>query len=153
MQEKYKLTPDGYNQLKEEYKDLKNVKRVKIAAQIQSARELGDIQNNLAYDYSLEQQGMVESRLTELDNILANAEVVEKNDCSCAQLGNKVTVKINGKTKRVLQLVSWLEADPTEGKISTTSPVGAALLDKKVGETVVVDTPISSLEYRILEIS
>lgn len=152
MTNKYLLTEIGYKKLREEYLDLKNVKRVKIASQIQSAREMGDIQNNLAYDYSLEQQGIVESRLTELNEILTNTEIIEKNDCTEVRIGNTVRVMINDMTERDLHIVTWIEADPSESKISDTSPVGAKLLGKKVGEVVVIETPINSSKYEILEI-
>lgn len=152
MANKYLLTQTGYKKLREEYLDLKNVKRVKIASQIQSAREMGDIQNNLAYDYSLEQQGIVESRLTELNEILTNTEIIENADTSEVRIGSTVKVLINDTTERDLHIVTWIEAEPTENKISDTSPVGAKLLGRKVGDYVTIETPINSSQYKILEI-
>lgn len=136
----------------EEYEDLVNVQKPKFAADISEARDMGDLLNNIPYDYALEQQGMVESRINEIDVLMKNAEVLKKANKDEVGLGSKVKVEVAGNSK-IIQIVDQSEASVKDNKVSVESPVGEALFGKKIGDVVYVETPVSKIEFKIVEIT
>ncbi len=150
------LTRDGYEKLIKELDLLKRVKRRKLSKAIGDARAHGDISENAEYDAAKEAQGLNEKRIAELEHKLAHGRIIDYENISKDEvlIGAKVTLKDLG-SKEVLEymLVSETEADYTEGKISVTSPVGAALLNRKEKEVVEIKVPAGVLKYEILKIS
>jgi transcription elongation factor GreA len=146
------LTNEGLKKLQKEYEYLINEKRKEVAARIAKAREYGDINENSEYDTAREEQSFVEGRIIELEDILRNYKVIESGAKSDAvQIGSRVKVDVNGE-KDEFVLVSSVEADPMQGKISNESPVGQALIGAKVGDVVTVASTIKAT-YKILEIN
>ena len=149
------LSQEGYNKLDEDLKDLKTRGRRDIAADIAEARAKGDLSENAEYHAAKEAQGHVESRITKLENILANARILDaKNlDLSRVRVLTKVTI-INKKMDKemIYTLVSANEADFAKSKISIDSPIGKGLLGKKVGEVAEVQVPAGKLELEIMKI-
>ncbi len=146
------LTRAGYKKLKDELDQLREVSRAEIAAKIKEARDMGNIEENLVYDAALEQQGFIEGRIAEIEDILANSVVVEESQThDIVELGSVVVIETSGQ-QHTFQIVSSAEADPAKRLISYESPVGKALMGAKKGDIVIVKTPIIISEYRILEI-
>lgn len=146
------LTQEGLEKLKKEYEHLTKVRRREVTERIAKAREYGDISENSEYDTAKEEQSFVEGRILELEEILRNAAVVEQNQKSDeVQIGSKVRVEVDGEEDEFV-IVSPVEADPMQGKISHESPVGMALIGSKVGDVVTISSTIRST-YKILEIN
>ncbi len=151
MKKLFRLTQEGVNELKVEVEGLV-AKRGGIADAIKTARELGDLAENAEYQSARSEQERNEARISEIENILQNVEVIKKpRGDNKVQLGSKVKLK-NGATKE-FQVVGTVEADPLKGKISDESPIGQALLGKKVGDTVEIQTPAETTTYKVIEIS
>lgn len=145
------LTPEGLKKLKNEYKELTEVKRKDVTERISKAREFGDISENSEYDTAREEQSFTEGRILEIEEILKHASVIsEKTRHNIVEMGSKIKVDIDGK-KDEFSIVSSVEADPSEGKISNESPVGRALLGAKVGDQVTISSTVTST-YKILEV-
>ncbi len=155
MEEIY-LTREGYEKLVKELNFLKNEKRRKLSKAIGEARAHGDISENAEYDAAKEAQGLNEKRIAEMEYKLAHGRIIDYENISKDEvlIGARVTVK-DLDSQEVLEytLVSEAEADYTEGKISVTSPVGAALLNHKKKEIVKIKVPAGVLKYEILDIS
>lgn len=151
MADKLYITKEGLTKLKAELKELVEVKRPQVAQDIQSAREMGDISENAAYDEAKREQGYVEGRINELEEIVKKAEIVENKTKGSIVVGSKVTVHIDGD-KEEFHIVGAPEADPLLKKISHESPLGSALLGKKVGDKVHVEAPIGKLTYTIVKV-
>ena|ERR1700721_860433 len=151
MKKMFRLTKEGVQELRLEQDSL-IAKRAGIAEAIKTARELGDLAENAEYQAARVEQDRNEARITEIEGILLNVEIIKapRGD-SKVQLGSKVKLK-NGTTKE-FQVVGTVEADPLSGKISDESPIGAALLGKKVGDRVEIKTPTDVSHYKIIEIS
>lgn len=149
------LTKDGLEALKKELDELKNVKLTEVISRVARAREDGDLSENSAYQFGKQEQEFVEGRIEELEEILKNAKLVsvggQNGKKGVVDLGRTVTVSINGK-KQVFQIVGEWEAQPAEKKISGSSPLGKALMGKKVGEKVEVEAPAGKVIYSILSI-
>jgi len=146
------LTKEGYEKLQTEHENLTKVRRKEVTARIAKAREFGDISENSEYDTAKDEQSFIEGRVLELDEILRNAQVIDRKEKSeDVQIGTKVKVEVDGDEDEFV-IVSSVEADPMQGKISDESPVGRALLGAKVGDVVTVSSTIKST-YRILEIN
>lgn len=146
------LTKEGLEKLKQELKDLVETKRPEIAKRIQSAREMGDISENSEYDAARQEQSYIEGRIAELEEVIKTAKVSDKpNKKDTVNVGCKVTVHIDGQ-EEMFHIVGAPEANPLEKKISHESPLGTALMGKKLGEKVVVEAPIGELTYTILKI-
>jgi transcription elongation factor GreA len=146
------LTREGLGKLKKEYEHLVNVKRKEVAVRIGKAREYGDISENSEYDTAREEQSFVEGRVLELEDILRNCQVIDPGKKSEAvQVGSKVCVEVDGEEDEFV-IVSSVEADPMQGKISNESPVGKALLGAKVGDVVTISSTIKST-YKVLKIN
>ena len=138
------LSQEGYDKLKTELDELKTQGRSDVAKAIAEAREKGDLSENAEYDAAKEAQGLLELKINDLEKIMANARILDQStiDTSKVTVFTKVTIK-NVKTKKDItyQLVSESEADLKANKISVSSPMGQALLGKKVGEIAEVKTP------------
>jgi len=151
-QEKILLTAEGLAKIKKEYQELMGKRRQEIAQRIQKARELGDLTENAEYDAAREEQAQVEGRIAELEEMMKRAKVVKNSKHPKAiDVGCRVRVHLEGKDEE-FYLVGAPEADPTKGKISNESPLGQALLGKKVGEKIEVEAPVGKLIYKILDI-
>lgn len=151
MKKMYQITEEGKKELELELDELKS-RRGAIADKIAEARDFGDLSENAEYDSAREEQGLVESRVAEIEDILLNAEIIKSRKGSKVTLGSKVDVTSAGKTM-TYAVVGPVEADPTQGKISNESPIGVALLGKKVGETATITTPKGEISYEIISIS
>lgn len=145
------LTKEGLGKLKEELKELVEIRRSEIAQKIKEAREMGDISENAAYDSARQEQAFTEGRISELEEIIKNAKVSEKGKKDAVCVGCKVTVHIEGNREE-FHIVGPLEADPAGKKISHESPLGAALMGKKVGDKVEVSVPVGKVIYTILRV-
>lgn len=153
--EKNYLSREGYEKLDAELKDLKSRGRKEIAADIAEARAKGDLSENAEYDAAKEAQGMLEKRIAELENALANARILEDEDIKTdkAYLLSKVTIHNKKVDKEVkYTLVSKDEADFKKNKISVESPIGKAILGSAIGDLVEVEVPAGKLELEIKNI-
>ncbi|MES2971539.1 MAG: transcription elongation factor GreA [Patescibacteria group bacterium] len=151
MNKAFLLTKDGVSELSKE-RDLLVAGRSIVADAIKTAREFGDLAENAEYQSARQEQEKLEARVTEIDHILQNVQVIAKpRGDSKVQIGSTVTLK-NGATK-TFQVVGTVEADPLSGKISDESPIGQALLGKKVGDKVEIVTPAETSTYKITQIT
>ena len=147
------LTYTGLKKLEDELENLKVVKRKEVAGKIKEAREQGDLSE---YDAAKDEQRDIEARIEELEKILKNAEVVVEDDVDLDTINIGCTVDVYDKEfeeEIVFQLVGSTEANSLEGKISNESPVGKALIGKKVGDVVAVETQAGVIEYEVLKIN
>lgn len=151
MKKMYQLTDEGKRELEAELQELKG-RRGAIADKIAEARDFGDLSENAEYDSAREEQGLVESRIAEIEDILLNAELIKAKKGSKVGLGSKVTLKTGKKTFEY-SVVGPVEADPLAGKVSNESPIGAALMDKKVGDSVMITTPKGEIVYEIVALN
>lgn len=151
MKKLYQITDEGKAELEAELAELKS-RRGDIADKIAEARDFGDLSENAEYDSAREEQGLVESRIAEIEDILLNAELIRGGSKTKVALGSKVELK-TGKKTVVYSIVGPVEADPLEGKISNESPIGLALMGKKVGDKAIIKTPKSEITYEIVKIS
>jgi transcription elongation factor GreA len=151
MKKQFYLTKEGVTELKTELDELL-AQRGPVAERIKSAREFGDLAENAEYSAARQEQEKLEGRISEIEHILLNVEVISKpKSDGKVQLGSSVTLK-DGDTKK-FQVVGTVEADPLNGKISDESPIGKALLGKKVGDEVEIKTLSDTHVYKITDIS
>ena len=152
MKKTFNLTQEGLDELKAELKTLIS-QRPRVAERIKAARELGDLSENAEYQTAREEQDRLEARISEVDHIVQNSQVIKKpkNDGQ-VRLGSKVELKDGGKPLKY-QVVGTMEANPAGGKISDESPIGKALLGKKVSDKVELKTPAGSHTYKIISVS
>jgi transcription elongation factor GreA len=150
------ITEDGLQKMKAELEHLVNVERPEISRQIADARDKGDLSENAEYDAAKNAQGMLELKISKLEEILANSRVLDESkiDISKVQILNKVKIK-NGKTKTVVEytLVPESEANLKEGKLAVSSPIAKALIGKKNGDIVEITIPSGTVTFEILNIS
>ena len=150
------LTAEGHDKLRAEIEHLSTVKRREVAERIKQAREFGDIAENSEYDDAKNEQAMLEHRISMLEERLKGARVVAKNDApkGVVAVGTKVRLRdMDAKETIEYHVVGSAEANPAEHKLSNESPVGKAIMGKKKGETVEVQTPRGkALKYKILDI-
>ena len=150
------LTEEGYKKLKEELEQMVSIERPKISNQIAEARDKGDLSENAEYDAAKEAQGMLESKISKLQDTLNNSRILDNAhvDISKVSLLSKVKIK-NKKNNAVMeyQVVSENEANLKEGKISSDSPIGKALLGLKEGESVDVQVPSGLMTFQVMKIS
>ena len=155
MDKKNILTYQGLKKLEDELQELKVVKRKEIAQKIKEAREQGDLSENAEYDAAKDEQRDIEARIEQIEKILKNAEVVveEEVDLDKISIGCKIRI-LDCEFDEELEytIVGSTEANSLKGKISNESPVGKALLGKKVGDSVVVETQMGEITYKVLEI-
>lgn len=148
MNKVYQITESGQRELEGELEELKS-RRGEIADKIAAARDFGDLSENAEYDAAREAQGLLETRITEIETILQNASIIQAGSSSTVVLGSTVELEANGKTV-VYTVVGPVEADPLEGKVSNESPIGQALMGKAVGDTVTINTPKGELAYTVV---
>ena len=149
MKKTYQITLEGKAELEAELEELKG-RRGHIAEKIANARDYGDLSENAEYDSAREEQGLVESRVSEIEDILQNAEIIKVTKSSTIKVGS--TVVLQNGSKVTYRIVGPVEADPLEGKISNESPIGAALMGKKVGDSVTITTPKAETTYKVVEV-
>jgi len=153
MKEPTYLTPDGAERLQAELKELTGPKRDELAARLRSAIQMGDLSENADYHKAKEDQGFLEGRIQELEYLLGNAVIIEENDSKeVVAVGSRVTILEEGYPEETYHLVGPAEADPSKGMISHESPIGRALMDHKVGDTVQAETPGGVIQFKILKI-
>ena len=147
------LTEEGKEKLHAELKELKEVKRPDIIQKIEQAKELGDLSENAEYHDAKDQQGLMESRIMEIEGLLKKAIVAEKSsDTSKIGLGKTFVAEDTVGNKKELTLVGFNEADPLSGKVSNESPMGQAFNGHALGDEVQVETPRGIVVYKVLEI-
>lgn len=148
----FQVTPQGYKSLKSEYEELVNARRPKLIERLAYARTQGDLTENSDYQNAKEELEFLDGRISELEEVLKNAIVNQKNgNTDEVAMGTKVTVKVDHST-HIYEIVGKWEADPIKKRISHDSPLGQALVGKKVGEKVEVEAPAGKLMYEILAI-
>ena len=148
------LTAAGFKELEEELNDLRINKRAENVQAIKEARSHGDLSENSEYDAARDEQAKIEARIQELEYKLEHATIIENKDKTHVNVGTTVTVKyIDDDEEDTYEIVGSLEADPFENKISNESPIGIALMGKKVGEVVSVDGPNGTYDVKITKIA
>jgi transcription elongation factor GreA len=149
------LSPEGYDNLKDELKELKQVKRPELSKKIAEARDFGDLKENAEYHAAKEAQVLLENRISRIEQTLSRAKVLSKNDMAKDKVTILSIVKLkdlNHQTEVEYTLVSPAESDFKLNKISTISPVGKALLGKKKGDIVEIKVPAGTLKYQIMDL-
>jgi transcription elongation factor GreA len=155
-EKKTMLTYEGLKRLEDELQELKVVRRKDVAAKIKEARSQGDLSENAEYDAAKEEQAEIEARIGLIEKMLRNAEVIDEDDIDVdsVSIGSKVTILDKEYNEEIEYLiVGSTEADPIGGRISNESPLGMALLDKKVGDNISVEAPDGVIKYKILKIA
>jgi transcription elongation factor GreA len=153
MKKLFRLTQAGLDELKSEHAELISQRAV-LADRIRKARELGDLSENAEYQAAREEQDRLETRIGELEHVLQNMELIKKpKGDGQVRLGSSVKLKGPRGSFKEFQVVGTMEADPLNGKISDESPIGKALLGKKVGDRAQIKTPSETTSYTVLEIS
>lgn len=150
------LTQKGYEKLQTELEHLKTIKRREVAKQLEKARALGDLSENAEYDAAKEAQAHLEKRIAELSDKLSRSRIIENENIPKDKIYIGAQVKLRDEdTQEEMEyfLVAPPEADYAQNKISIESPIGKALLGKKIGEIVKINVPAGTLTYNILDIS
>ena len=150
------VTVAGLKALEDELEELKTVRRKDVAEKIKVARGFGDLSENSEYDEAKNEQAFIESRIAQLEAMLKNARVIDNDELNLDTVSGGTHVKIEDEDGEVEEydITGSTEADPLNGKISDESPVGAALMGQKVGQTVTVSLPNGgTIDFKILEIS
>lgn len=150
MKKIFHITAAGKRELEDELKGLID-SRPDVAEEIATARAQGDLSENAEYTSAREHQNRVESRIAEIEEILKGAKIIASDGDGTVSLGDTLTVESNG-VQTEYQLVGAIEADPLNNKISHESPLGSALLGKKVGDTVTIKTPKGERQYTIVSL-
>jgi len=153
-EKEYFLTQEGLAKLEEELEHLLTVRRPEVADKIQQAKELRSAVNSPEYEDAKNEQGFVEGRILELEKIIKNAKVIQHDTVNMdfVEVGNEVKVQLQDGAEEHYTIVGSAEANPGEGRISNESPMGKALMDKRVGDEVEVEAPAGLLKLKILEI-
>lgn len=147
------LTSEGLQELKQELDDLKLVKRPEVIQALKEARALGDLSENAEYDAARHEQAVVESRISELEQMVENAVIIENIKTDCVGIGTKVKIEyIDDEETEEYSIVGSKEADPFENKISNESPIAQAIMGLKVGDVADVASPNGKYQVKVLEI-
>ncbi len=149
-------TKEGLQKLKNELEHLKSVERPSISRQIADARDKGDLSENAEYDAAKEAQGLLEMKISKMEDTLANARILDSSMVDTSKVMVLSNVKIRNtanKAEMKYKLVSESEADLKTGKISVNSPIGKGLIGKKVGETAEIEVPSGKMTFEIVEIT
>ena len=150
------LTYKGLKELEDELQELKVVKRKEVAQKIKEAREQGDLSENAEYDAAKDEQRDIEARIEELEKILKNAEVIDEDEVDLEKINVGCTVllyDVEFEEEVTYRIVGSTEADILNNKISNESPIGRALIGAKIGQTVDVEGPDGTCQFKILEIN
>ena len=145
------VTRAGLDELKKEHNELVNKKRPEAVVRLATARGQGDLTENSEYTAAKQDLAFIDGRIAELEQVIHEAQVVVSHSKKKVDIGCKVTLHINGKKETFIIVGEW-EADPIQKKISHSSPLGRALIGKKVGEKVEVEAPVGKIIYKILSI-
>jgi transcription elongation factor GreA len=149
-------TPEGYKKLKEELEQMKKFERPRISEQIAEARDKGDLSENAEYDAAKEAQGMLEMKISKMEELMANARVIDESQLDNSRVFVLSKVKIRNtanNTEMQYTLVAEQEADLRQGRISINSPIGKGLLGKVVGDVAEINVPNGILKLEVLEIT
>ena len=147
------LTREGYERLDHELHELRTTRRPEIAERIRLAKEFTDTVDNAEYDDAKQQQAFTEGRILELERTLATAMLIDDHpDTDAVRLGSHVTVEDDGGETEEYMIVGSAEADPRKGKVSNESPIGQALLGKRVGDEIEVAAPAGSFRLRVKQL-
>jgi len=148
------LTKEGLRELKEEFEQLTNTKRPDVLARVTQARSMGDLSENAEYVAAREELSFIDGRIDELEEILKQAVIIDGNSkgAKIVKLGSRVILETKGKKETFMVVGEW-EADPKDKKISHESPLGKALIGKKVGEKVEVEAPAGTITYTISSVN
>ena len=152
---KKQMSREGFEKLQKEYTRLVTIRRAEVAQKLKEARAFGDLSENAEYDEAKNEQGILEAKIQEMELTIANAVVVDESELSNEEVGVGSTVKLKDLELdeiMELQIVGSTEADPENDKISEDSPIGIAVIKKKVGDVVEVEAPIGIIKMEILEI-
>ena len=152
---KIRMSAEGLKDLEKQLEYLKNVRRAEVAQKLKEARSFGDLSENAEYDAAKDEQRDIEARIEELEAILKNAEVVVEDEVDLNKINVGCAVKVYDITfdeEMEFKIVGSTEANSLEGKISNESPVGKALIGKKVGDVVAVETQAGVIQYKVLDI-
>lgn len=154
MSNKVYLTNEGFLEIEEELNHLKEVKRPEVIKALKDARALGDLSENADYDAARNEQAQVEGRIAELEKLLETAELIERKDTDKVTLGATVKIEYLDDDDDVeeYRIVGSKEADPSNNKISNESPLAKAIINAKVGDVCVVDSPNGNYEVKVIEI-
>lgn len=153
MQEKNYITKQNREELEKELEYLRSTKRLEIKEQLEFAKSLGDLSENAEYHQAREDQGKNEDRISQLEHLLQNSQVVDKTKYTKVDIGAQVVIRKKGEKKdQAFTVVGGEEADIVEAKISYLSPIGAAIFGKSEGDTVVAKTPKGDVEYTVVSI-
>ena len=150
------VTKEGLAKLKDELYELENVKRKEVAQRLQEAISFGDLSENSEYEDAKNEQAFIEQRIAELNSMIKTAKIIteKKSKSNVVKIGSTVTIQnlTDGDGPETFTIVGSTEANPSEAKISNESPIGSAILDKEVGDEVIVNAPAGNLKYKILKI-
>lgn len=155
VEKTYPMTIEGKEKLENELEELKTTKRDEVIERIKIAREFGDLSENSEYESAREEQAFIEGRISTIENMLQNAQIIDKTDGDINEVvfGCTVTfVELPDEEKETYTIVGKDEADPFAGKISNESPFAQALLGRKIGDTAVIETPGGEINVKITEI-
>ena len=147
------LTKEGLNELQEELKDLKENKRPEVINQIKEARAQGDLSENAEYHAAKDKQGQIEARIKEIEYLIDNATLISNTKSSTIKVGSTVEIEyVDDNETDTYKIVGSTEADPFENKISNESPIAVAIIGKKVGDTVSIESPNGNYDIKIISI-
>ncbi|MBO4383166.1 MAG: transcription elongation factor GreA [Clostridia bacterium] len=152
----YQMTHEALKELQDELDQLKTVGRAEMAEKIKVALSFGDLSENAEYDEAKSEQGKMESRINELEELIRNAVIVDDEAHEEGTVGRSSVVKIKNldtKEEVTYRLVGFTQSDPLAGKISDESPVGKALIGKRVGDVIEVEAPRGKMSFKILEVA
>ena len=155
VEKKYPMTEEGLVKLEEELEYLKTVKRKEVVERIKIARSYGDLSENSEYDSAKEDQAFVEGKISSLESMIRNAEIITEDELNKDEVGLGKTVtfrELPDEEEETYTIVGSAEADPLEGKISNDSPIAKALLGKKIGDEVSIMTPGGEMKVKITKV-
>lgn len=151
--DKHYLSQEKHTELVKELEDLKMNRRKEVAERLEYAKSLGDLSENAEYHSAREEQAEIEDRIRQLEDLLKSSEIISAHHSSMVELGSTLKVKrVGDNAEQTFTIVGSEEADVVSGKISYQSPIGAGLLGKKKGETVTIQTPRGTVDYKIVSI-
>lgn len=154
MNKEIYLTSEGFLKLEEELENLKKVERPEVITAIKEARALGDLSENAEYSAARERQGKLEARIKEIEYTLEHATIIENNNDGSVKVGSVVTIKYDDDDdEEEYTIVGTNEADPFSNKISNESPIALAVMGKKVGDKVAVESPNGSFDVEIVKVA
>lgn len=150
--EKNYLSQEKHDELSRELEELKLNRRREVAGRLEFAKSLGDLSENAEYHAAREEQAEIEERVAQLETILKTSEIVAPHHSAAVEIGSTLVVKKDGGEEQKFTIVGSEEADTATGKLSYQSPLGAALLGKKAGTIVPVETPRGLMRYKVVSI-